>query len=105
MTGLVGIRQVDVGNIVHATDTNGIVVITQLQPITVIFSIEQEFISDVLTSSGQVPPLEATALDDDREIAKGKLAAVNSQVDTTTGMVKLRRNLITRSSIYFRISF
>jgi multidrug efflux system membrane fusion protein len=90
VTGLVGLRLVDEGNIVHASDTTGLVVITQLQPITVIFPIEQEYISDVLTRSGRVPPLEATALDDDREIAKGKLAAVDSQVDTTTGTVKLR---------------
>jgi len=90
VTGLVGLRLVDEGNIVHASDTTGLVVITQLQPITVIFPIEQEYISAVLTRSGRVPPLEATALDDDREIAKGKLAAVDSQVDTTTGTVKLR---------------
>jgi multidrug efflux system membrane fusion protein len=90
VTGLVGIRQVDVGNIVHAGDTNGIVVITQLQPITVIFPIQQEYISDVLTPSGRIPPLETTALDADREIAKGKLVAIDSQVDTTTGTVKLR---------------
>ncbi|MGD0388178.1 MAG: efflux RND transporter periplasmic adaptor subunit [Tepidisphaeraceae bacterium] len=90
VTGLVGLRQVDEGNIVHASDANGLVVITQLQPITVIFPIEQAYISDVLTSSGRIPPLEATALDDDREIAKGKLAAVDSQVETTTGTVKLR---------------
>jgi multidrug efflux system membrane fusion protein len=90
VTGLAGIRLVDVGNIVHSSDAGGIVVITQLQPITVIFPIEQACISDVLTSSGRVPPLEATAFDGDREIARGKLEAVDSQVDTTTGTVKLR---------------
>jgi multidrug efflux system membrane fusion protein len=90
VTGLAGIRQVDVGNIVHASDTGGMVVITQLQPITVIFPIQQDYISDVLTSSGRIPPLETTALDGDREIAKGKLVAIDSQVDITTGTVKLR---------------
>jgi multidrug efflux system membrane fusion protein len=89
VTGLVGIRQVDVGNIVHTSDANGIVVITQLQPITVVFSIPQAIIPDVL-HSGQVPPLEATALDGDREIATGTLWAVDSQVDVTSGTVKLR---------------
>jgi multidrug efflux system membrane fusion protein len=90
VTGLVGLRQVDEGNIVHATDTTGLVVITQLQPITVIFSIPQAVIADVMTQSGRVPPLEATAFDDDRAVATGTLVAVDSQVDTTNGMVKLK---------------
>jgi multidrug efflux system membrane fusion protein len=89
VTGLVGIRQVDVGNIVHAADTNGIVVITQLQPITVVFTIPQNLIPDVI-KSGEVPPLQATALDGDQEIATGKLIAADSQVDNTSGTVKLR---------------
>ena len=89
VTGLVGIRQVDVGNIVHTSDANGIVVITQLQPITVVFSIPQNIVPDVL-HSGEVPPLQVTALDGDNEVATGKLFAVDSQVDVTSGTVKLR---------------
>lgn len=89
VTGLVGIRQVDLGNIVHAADTNGIVVVTQLQPITVVFTVPQNLIPDVL-HSGTVPPLEATALDGLTEVATGKLIAVDSQVDVTSGTVKLR---------------
>jgi multidrug efflux system membrane fusion protein len=89
VTGLVGIRQVDVGNIVHAADTNGIVVVTQLQPITVVFSVPQNIIPDVM-HSGQVPPLQATAFNGDQELGTGKVVAVDSQVDVTNGMVKLR---------------
>jgi multidrug efflux system membrane fusion protein len=89
VTGLVGIRQMDVGNIVHASDINGIVIVDQLQPITVVFSVPQNVIPDVM-HSGQVPPLQATALDGDQEIGTGKVVAVDSQVDVTNGMVKLR---------------
>jgi multidrug efflux system membrane fusion protein len=89
VTGLVGIRQVDLGNIVHSTDTNGIVVVTQLEPITVVFSVPQNIIPDVVRS-GQVPPLPAIALNGDQEISTGKVVAIDSQVDVTNGMVRLR---------------
>jgi membrane fusion protein, multidrug efflux system len=90
VTGRVGLRLVDVGNIVNTTDTTGLVVLTQLQPITVEFPIVQANIPDVITHSDKIPPLETTALDGDHVLSTGKLASIDSQVDITTGMVKLK---------------
>jgi len=90
VTGRIGLRLVDEGNIVNPTDTTGLAVITQLQPITVEFSIQQDAIPDVVTHSDRIPPLETTAMDGDRTLATGKLASIDSQVDITTGMVKLK---------------
>jgi len=90
VTGRIGLRLVDEGNIVNTTDTTGLVVITQLQPITVEFSIPQDVIPDVLSHPQKIPPLETTALNGDQVLATGKLASIDSQVDTTTGMVKLK---------------
>jgi multidrug efflux system membrane fusion protein len=89
VTGRVGLRQVDEGNIVNTTDASGLAVITQLQPITVVFPILQDLIPDVITAD-KVPPLEVTALDGDRVLETGKLQSIDSQVDITTGMVKLK---------------
>jgi multidrug efflux system membrane fusion protein len=90
VTGRIGLRQVDEGNIVNSTDATPIAVITQLQPITIIYPIQQDKIPDVVTRSDKIPPLQVTAFDRLQEIATGKLIAIDSQVDTTTGMVKLR---------------
>jgi membrane fusion protein, multidrug efflux system len=90
VTGRIGLRQVDQGNIVHASDTTGLAVITQLQPITVIFPIEQNDIPDVVTRSASVPPLKTIALDRDAVLATGKLIAVDSQVSSETATVNLK---------------
>lgn len=91
-TGRVGLQLVNVGNIVHATDTTGIAVITQLQPIAVVFSIPEDQIPQVMVHSRTAPPLPVEAYDraNVNEIAKGKLLAIDSEVDSTTGMVKLK---------------
>jgi multidrug efflux system membrane fusion protein len=83
---------VNVGNIVHATDTTGIAVITQLQPIAVVFSIPEDQIPQVMVHSRTAPriPVEAYDRANVNEIAKGKLLAIDSEVDSTTGMVKLK---------------
>ncbi len=90
VTGRIGLRLVDEGNIVNTTDATGLAVLTQLQPITVAFSVQQDVIPDVVTHSDRIPPLESTALDGDKVLATGKLASIDSQVDVTTGMVKLK---------------
>jgi multidrug efflux system membrane fusion protein len=92
ITGRVGLRLVDPGNIVHATDTNGIVVITQLQPITVEFSIAEDYLSDVMTQMRAGHTLRVDALDRDQqtELSQGTLLTVDNQIDPTTGTVKLR---------------
>jgi len=89
--GRTGIRQVDVGNIVHTSDSTGLVVITQIKPISVTFSIPQQDIQTVNDAFAK-GPLDADALrsDSNKVIEHGKLAVVDNQVDSTTGTVKLK---------------
>ncbi|HYL65307.1 MAG TPA: MdtA/MuxA family multidrug efflux RND transporter periplasmic adaptor subunit [Candidatus Methylomirabilis sp.] len=92
ITGRVGLRLVDIGNIVHASDTNGLLVITQLQPISVIFTLPQDQLPQVLAklrSGGQLT-VEAYDRDDTHKIANGKLATIDNQIDPTTGTYKLK---------------
>ena len=90
--GRVGLRLVDPGNIVHASDTNGLVVITQLQPIAVVFTIPEDSIPSVLerlTRGGRLP-VEAYDREQRRKLAVGSLLTVDNQIDPTTGTVKLK---------------
>ncbi len=90
--GRVGLRQVDPGNIVHATDTNGLVVITQLQPISVIFPIPEDSLPQVLArlKDGARLPVEAYDRELKQKLATGYLLTVDNQVDTTTGTVRFK---------------
>jgi multidrug efflux system membrane fusion protein len=91
LTGLTGIRQVDEGNIVHATDTTGIVVITQIKPISVLFSLPQQDLPDLI--KGQLKgdlPVQAMGGDSATVVDNGKLSVINNQVDQTTGTVQLK---------------
>ena len=90
--GRAGLRQVDVGNIVHAGDQNGIVVITQLQPIDVLFTLPADQIPQVLPQvhAGQQLAVEAWDRDLKRRLATGRLLAVDNQIDPTTGTVRLK---------------
>lgn len=90
--GRVGLRQVDVGNIVHAGDQNGIVVITQLQPINVLFTLPADQIPQVLPKlhSGQALAVDAYDRDLKHQLATGRLLAVDNQIDPTTGTVRLK---------------
>jgi multidrug efflux system membrane fusion protein len=90
--GKVGLRQVDPGNYVQPGDVNGIVVITQMQPMSVIFTLPEDDIEAVLkrVHSGATLPVEAYDRSDSTLIASGTLATIDNQVDTTTGTVKLR---------------
>jgi multidrug efflux system membrane fusion protein len=93
ISGRVGLRLVDVGNIVHATDTTGLVVITQLQPISVIFTLPQDQLPQVMAklhASAAQLPVEAWDRDDTARIASGKLATIDNQIDVTTGTYKLK---------------
>lgn len=92
ISGRVGLRLVDPGNIVHATDTNGIVVITQLQPIAVLFSLPQDQLPQVTAKlrAGAQLSVEAYDRDDTQKIATGKLLTIDNQIDTTTGTYKLK---------------
>jgi multidrug efflux system membrane fusion protein len=90
--GRVGLRQVDVGNIVHASDQNGVVVITQLQPINVLFTLPADQIPQVLPKvhAGQSLPVDAYDRDLKHKLATGRVQAVDNQIDPTTGTVRLK---------------
>jgi membrane fusion protein, multidrug efflux system len=90
--GVVGLRQVDQGNYVQTSDSSGLVVITQIDPMTVIFTVTEDDISKVTARLSAGADLPVTVYDrtNTTEIAEGKLGSVDNQVDTTTGTVKLR---------------
>jgi membrane fusion protein, multidrug efflux system len=89
--GRVGIRLVDVGNIVHASDSNGIVTITQLRPISVLFTLPQQQVDQVNQAAAQ-GQLKVLAVDrnDSKPLSEGVLAVVNNQIDTQTGTIQLK---------------
>jgi membrane fusion protein, multidrug efflux system len=90
--GRLGLRQVDVGNIVHASDTNGLVVITQMQPIAVVFAIPEDNVPSVMKKlrAGEKLPVEAFDRAQKAKLASGTLLTVDNQIDPTTGTVKLK---------------
>jgi len=92
ISGRVGLRLVDLGNIVHASDSTGIVVVTQLHPITVLFSIPQDALPRVIEQFRADVPMVVEAYDRDGRtlLATGKLVTVDNQIDSATGTVKLR---------------
>jgi membrane fusion protein, multidrug efflux system len=91
LSGRTGIRLVDQGNIVHAADTNGLVVITQLQPISVLFTLPEDRLSDIVKAMAS-GSLEAVAFErtGQQQLAKGTLALVDNEIDQTTGTTRLK---------------
>jgi multidrug efflux system membrane fusion protein len=92
ITGVMGLRLVDPGNIVHATDTNGLVVITQIDPISVIFTVAEDQIPRVVEKlhAGQMLPVEAWDRENNVKLADGTLQTTDNQIDPTTGTLRLR---------------
>ena len=92
ITGQIGLRLIDPGNIVHASDTNGMVVIAQVQPIAVLFNIPEDNLGVVLEKlrAGQQMRVEAWDHDDAKKIADGILLTADNQIDPTTGTSKLK---------------
>jgi membrane fusion protein, multidrug efflux system len=92
ISGRVGLRLVDPGNIVHAADTNGLVVITQMDPISVIFTISEDQLQVVLGKVKAGQKLEVDAYDRAArtKLAQGSLSTLDNQVDPTTGTLRLR---------------
>jgi multidrug efflux system membrane fusion protein len=90
--GRVGLRQVDQGNYVQTSDTNGLVVVTQLEPMSVIFTVPEDALTQIMPRLRAGAKLDVVARDrsDTHRIANGQLATVDNQIDTTTGTVKLR---------------
>ncbi|HEY5366878.1 MAG TPA: MdtA/MuxA family multidrug efflux RND transporter periplasmic adaptor subunit [Casimicrobiaceae bacterium] len=92
ISGRLGLRQVDLGNMVHASDSNGIVVITQVQPIDVVYALPEVDLPQVLRQlhAGEPMPVDALSRDATKKLASGKVLTVDNQIDTTTGTVKLK---------------
>jgi multidrug efflux system membrane fusion protein len=91
VSGRVGLRQVDVGNIVHAADPNGLVVITQLEPISVIFSLPQDNLQTISKHMQKgTLSVDAYSRDDQTKLATGALTTIDNEIDTTTGTGKLK---------------
>jgi len=91
VNGRIGLRLVDVGNIVHATDTNPMLVITQLQPIAVIFTLPEDNLQQVAQRMHQGElEVDAYSRDDRTKLASGSLLTIDNQIDQTTGTVKLK---------------
>jgi membrane fusion protein, multidrug efflux system len=92
ISGRVGLRLVDPGNIIRATDPNGLVVITQVQPIAVVFSIPEDHVPQVLRKlrAGERLPVEAYDREQKKKLATGILQTIDNQIDQTTGTIKLK---------------
>jgi len=92
ITGVVGLRLVDPGNIVHAADTNGMITITQLQPISVLFTIPEDSLPAVTQKlrGGAHLPADAYNRDNSKKLAAGTLITLDNQIDNTTGTSKLK---------------
>jgi multidrug efflux system membrane fusion protein len=92
VTGIAGLRLVDPGNIVHATDANGIVILTQEQPITVVFTVSEDDLPRLLARirKGGNPTVEALDRSDNKKIAEGRVLAVNNRIDSTTGTMQIK---------------
>jgi len=97
VSGRVGLRQVDVGNIVHAADPNGLVVITQLEPISVIFSLPQDNLQTISQHMRKgTLSVDAYSRDDQTKLTTGTLTTIDNEIDTTTGTGKLKAVFLNR---------
>ncbi len=105
--GRVGLRQIDLGNYVQASDPNGLVVISQLQPISVIFTLAEDNLRAVLRRMNAGARLAAIAFDrtGTTQLASGTLETVDNQIDTSTGTVKLRAIFANAEQILFPNQF
>jgi multidrug efflux system membrane fusion protein len=107
ISGRTGLRLVDPGNIVRGGDTTGIVVITQVTPIAVLFTVPQDALPEVVKrmQSGDPLPVEAWDREQKRRLASGTLTAVDNLVDTATGTVKLKASFANDDSSLFPNQF
>ncbi len=107
ITGLLGLRLVDPGNIVHTTDTTGLVVITQLDPISVIFTVSEDQLPTVLQKLRAKQTLQVDAYDRDmtKKLAQGTLTTVDNQIDQTTGTDRIRATFDNKNNALFPNQF
>jgi multidrug efflux system membrane fusion protein len=107
INGRVGLRQVDLGNMVHAADTNGMVVITQVQPIDIVFPLPQERLPAVQRRIAAGAKLQVDAYDSDGKtlLGTGTLLTTDNLIDTTTGTVKLKAEFPNKDGALFPNQF
>lgn len=107
IAGRLGLRLVDVGNIVHASDAGGLVIITQTQPIDLVFAIAQGSLDEVVRQLRAGETLSVAAYDqaDTVKLATGKLLTVDNQIDVTTGTVKLKAEFTNADNMLFPNQF
>lgn len=107
ISGRVGLRLVDPGNLITANGTTPLVVITQMQPITVVFTVAEDHLNEVLDQMrhGTKLPMEAWDRENRKQLATGQLETVDNQIDTTTGTVKLRASFNNRDNALFPNQF
>jgi multidrug efflux system membrane fusion protein len=107
ITGKIGLRLVDEGNMVHASDTNGLLVITQMQPISAIFTIAEDQLPVVMKKIAGGQKLTADAYDREMttRIAEGTLTTLDNQIDPTTGTLKLRATFDNQDNALFPNQF
>ncbi|MBV8031384.1 MAG: efflux RND transporter periplasmic adaptor subunit, partial [Betaproteobacteria bacterium] len=107
IAGRLGLRLVDPGNVVHASDQNGIVVITQLEPVAVVFTIPQDSLPAIMRTlkGAQKPGVEAWDREMKTKLATGTLITVDNQIDPTTGTVKLKAEFANPDGTLFSNQF
>lgn len=105
--GRVGLRLVDPGNIVQANSTTALVVVTQLQPITVIFSVAEDYLPQIQSQmrKGQRMTVDALDRDQQKQIAAGTLLTLDNQIDPTTGTIKLKAEFPNENGALFANQF
>jgi len=107
LSGRLGLRQVDAGNMVRAADTTGLVVITQTQPLMVVFSIPADSLGAVAkhVQAGETLQVEAWDREGKNRLASGNLLSLDNQIDTTTGTVKLKAEFANADNSLFPNQF
>ena len=93
ISGITGVRQIDVGNIIHPTDANGLVVVTQIEPISLIFTLPETYLPQIqqeMANNKQPPTVLAFSQDDKIQLDQGKVDLINNQILQTTGAVQLK---------------
>jgi multidrug efflux system membrane fusion protein len=106
VSGRIGLRLVDPGNIVHASDTNPLLVITQLQPITALFTLPEDQLPEVAQRLRKSPlEVDAYSRDDQTKLATGKLITIDNQIDQTTGTGRLKAVFSNEDSVLWPNQF
>lgn len=107
ISGRIGLRLVDPGNMVHAADANGLLVITQMQPITAVFTLPEDNLPQVAqrTRRGATLPVDAYNRDKSQKLASGRLLTIDNQIDETTGTARLKAIFENREATLFPNQF